>query len=350
MNQYPSNINNWLAAHVVFPFMNIGKIPGASFNTNAAAAAACLFACHPALRISLIISSWGGTTAKFAGPSLPTRVCNTMRLCWKAQPASHPTPLEVVGRPLRWGILMSQQRATLCTLTSDFLIASKQNLWHHPKRSSSSAWLWMVQHWEKMPWLSTPCQRYPNRLQFLAPKFPGKITLSSSEAKIRTRQYGSTSPKWAWLHARLLQKDSTSVDQSLSNSISCAKAKSSLSNTWFSEGFVSFRRHTMSAQACPWFFCKLFGTMFHLPFQRTTEALSCSHLPGIQGGHGTLCAILCRHRQSFAPWFGYLFAWRAQLQMHKWFWIDSSMHWTLASFTCQCHLGFKHYNKTTSPT
>lgn len=98
----------------------LAKFRGASFNTNAAAAAAaCLFACHPALRISLIISSWGGTTAKFAGPSLPTRVCNTMRLCWKAQPASHPTPFEVVGRPLRWGILMSQQRATLCTLTSD---------------------------------------------------------------------------------------------------------------------------------------------------------------------------------------------------------------------------------------
>lgn len=338
MNQYPSNINNWLAAHVVFPFMNIGKIPGCFLQHKCSSSSSCLLVRMPSC------------LANFSHHLLLGR--DNSKVCWPLSSHTRLQPcgfaerhsLQVIQLHLKLldapcgGVFWCHSKEPLCVHWLR-MIASKQSLWHHPKRSSSSAWLWMVQHWEKMPWLSTPCQRYPNRLQFLAPKFPGKITLSSSEAIIRTRQYGSTSPKWAWLHARLLQKDSTSVDQSLSNSISCAKAKSSLSNTWFSEGFVSFRRHTMSAQACPWFFCKLFGTMFHLPFQRTTEALSCSRLPGIQGGHGTLCAILCRHRQSFAPWFGYLFAWRAQLQMHKWFWIDSSMHWTLASFTCQCHLG-----------
>lgn len=46
MNQYPSNINNWLAAHVVFPFMNIGKIPGC-FLQHKCSSSSCLLVRMP---------------------------------------------------------------------------------------------------------------------------------------------------------------------------------------------------------------------------------------------------------------------------------------------------------------
>lgn len=47
MNQYPSNINNWLAAHVVFPFMNIGKIPGCFLQHKCSSSSSCLLVRMP---------------------------------------------------------------------------------------------------------------------------------------------------------------------------------------------------------------------------------------------------------------------------------------------------------------